>query len=281
VLSRWFLVVSLVTFGCDVGVYTGEGDGDGNGPIDGRYHPTNFADPVVHGPELNLQTQPCRGCHGDDLAGTVMAPSCDSCHTPKEPQTWRSDCLFCHGGGETDTGAPPRDLDGSSADISFPAHTRHLTTAIMTSIGCADCHSAPAGVLDAGHVFDESPGAAEVVFVAGRSADGSYSTGSCSNLYCHGDGRNNGAVTTTAPMTCSGCHGTPPNSGEHGEHDGERCADCHLDTTADDATIANAAIHIDGAVQNRFIEAVTITKNGGQITCSGPCHGRNHENDRW
>src|SRR5205814_2192141 len=64
-----------------------------------RYHPSGFADAIIHGPELKLQRQDCRTCHGADLKGGSSAVSCDGCHT----SGWRTHCVFCHGGANGDT----------------------------------------------------------------------------------------------------------------------------------------------------------------------------------
>lgn len=284
--GRLALVALTLSFSCDLGVYDPEAGGDGDGDVSGRYHPVGFAAANVHGPELNLGAQDCRSCHGGDLAGDIAAPSCDTCHTPETPQVWRADCTFCHGGTDSVTGAPPRDLDGSTTGITFPAHTAHMSTAMMAAIDCTDCHVKPGDMLAENHVFDDTKGVAEMVFTAGRSPEATFADGTCSNMYCHGDGRQNGSETiAAAAMSCSGCHGTPPGSGEHGEHRDDPCSDCHNSVTKDDVTIADPALHIDGARQVVIDNpgGLTVTVVGGEIRCSGQCHnqGRDHENDRW
>ena len=277
------VALALVLSSCDlgeVGPGTG-GSGDPGGGGAARIHPEGFAAAAAHGPELLLGVQDCRACHGTDLTGGT-GPSCDTCHTPQEPQAWRSDCTYCHGGADSDSGAPPRDLDGEG-DSRFGAHAAHVGTSLAAAVDCVECHQQPAELLDPGHMFDDTPAIAEVVFTAGRSPDGSFADGQCSNLYCHGDGRQNGAVAAGAPaMTCSGCHGAPPGSGDHGDHGGEGCIECHQDTAGAGETIADPARHIDGLRQVAIAEpGLTVTVNGAEIRCSGPCHGRDHENDLW
>ena len=58
------------------------GQGWGGDAAGGRYHPQGWADPTMHGPEMELGRQDCRGCHGPTLEGSGAAPSCDSCHNP-------------------------------------------------------------------------------------------------------------------------------------------------------------------------------------------------------
>ncbi len=292
--TRIVLILALTcgSVSCDLGTFNhdqvgdGDGDGNGDGDGDGRYHPIGFAAASMHGPELNLQAQDCRNCHGDDLAGDIAAPSCDTCHTPEEPQAWRSDCTFCHGGVDDLTGAPPGELDGNAEDVAFGAHSAHLNSLMMDAMDCTDCHNKPTDMMTTGHVFDDTAGQAEVLFAAGRSPDGTYADARCDNLYCHGNGRQNGSVMANeGAMSCAGCHGTPPGSGEHGEHGGDNCFECHNDTTKNDTTIADIALHIDGQRQIVIDNpgGLTVTRVGNQVRCNGRCHnqGRDHENDLW
>src|SRR3970282_2725558 len=117
---RSILVLVLVSLagGCDLGQYGAGG---------GRYHPEGFAAAEIHGLELKQQAQDCRSCHGDELTG-ASAPTCDGCHTPADPPAWRSDCTFCHGGVDDTTGAPPRNLDGTTEVQAgtLPPHAVHV-----------------------------------------------------------------------------------------------------------------------------------------------------------
>jgi predicted CxxxxCH...CXXCH cytochrome family protein len=277
---------------CDIGAVdppASSGAGGAGGPDGGagdlpqgaRYHPVGWAEPAQHGPELELQAQDCRGCHGADLTGDTAraAPSCDTCHTPAEPQAWRSDCTFCHGGDADATGAPPRDIDGSSSDVSFAPHTVHVAQGVAAASACTECHVAPLDVLTPGHVFDATPAAAEVSFVAGLSAQASYDGQTCTNTYCHGNGRaDSGTIAkSAAPLPCSGCHATDGSgmSGDHSRHiNGENmdCSECH-DTVVNLAqAIIAPALHVDGARQVSFSAGGTY--NPANRTCSGVgCHG--------
>jgi predicted CxxxxCH...CXXCH cytochrome family protein len=294
---RWITVVTLCLplFACTPGtIDAGGGDPDNPDIPAGRHHPLDFLNGAVHGPELNLQAQDCRACHGLELTGNpaLAAPSCDGCHNPVEPTAWRSDCLYCHGGTDNDSGAPPRDLDGNVEGDAFPAHSAHMGSALLSAIECADCHVTPGDVLSEGHVFDDTPGAAEVAFAAGRSPVGTFDAAGqgCANLYCHGNGRgDNGVVASNdPPMSCASCHadgtnGTAGLSGEHGEHVGDiGCQECHSPVTADGSSILDAALHIDGERAVSFLEpGVTLTREGDVIRCSGVCHGEDHQNESW
>lgn len=255
-----------------------------------RFHPSGFASPDVHSPEMELQRMDCRSCHGADLTGG-SGPSCDSCHSAG----WRSDCVFCHGAGDTLTGAPPRDLGSLdlSVSLSFRAHTAHVTQGISQAFDCLQCHIKPTNVLSVEHAFDDTPGSAEVGFAMGLSAAGVYDgAGSCSSLYCHGNGLgNNGtAVDGSTPMQCNSCHPDMTSgesawgsmSGEHRKHLQENytCGNCHLDVTDDGASIRGPLLHVDGAVQIRFTDT-RITYNPNTDRCSGNCHGENHQSEDW
>ncbi|HUS67947.1 MAG TPA: CxxxxCH/CxxCH domain-containing protein [Kofleriaceae bacterium] len=274
------------------------GDGDGTGAdggvgFAGRYHPVGFAAPEQHGPELELQAQDCRACHGEDLTGAATAqnaPSCDSCHTPSDPPAWRSDCTFCHGGDDNDTGAPPGDL-GLAAGASFPGHTSHVTEGIAAAAACTECHAAVDDLLTPGHAFDDSAGVAEVELAGGRSPAGTYADGTCSNLYCHGSGRGDDGVAQVAMAapTCAGCHPSIASSsadwstmsGDHRRHLalGYGCEECHQTVTTDSTTIEAPLLHVDRQNQVVFL-AATITYAPANRRCTGSCHGQNHD-DSW
>jgi predicted CxxxxCH...CXXCH cytochrome family protein len=265
-------------------------------PPSGRYHPAGFADPDVHGAELKLQVQDCRGCHGATLEGQSPAPSCDSCHSASAPTAWRTTCTFCHGGSDDSTGAPPRHLDGTAAGAGvFAPHPRHVTTTLAAPIDCRECHVKPDDVLSPGHAFDTTPAVAEVTFAGGRSALGRFdaTARACANLYCHGNGRgDNGQVeVNAAPMTCTSCHaglasgsaGWSTMSGKHRLHlglGGITCGDCHRGVTSDGVGIADASLHVNGARDLAF-SAAGFAFDAAAQRCSGDCHGEGHGNRSW
>ena len=153
-------------------------------------------------------------------------------------QGWRTNCTFCHGGTDSQTGAPPRDLRGATArdELAFRAHTEHLSERNHIAWDCNECHVKPVDVLSVGHVFDDTPGASEVDFSGGLSAGGRYDgNGGCANMYCHGNGRTGGAYDhTNARPTCNTCHPSNRLGGGHGTHlrEGVSCEYCHQDTAA-------------------------------------------------
>lgn len=305
--------LALLAGGCDLGTYNGSGSGDGGVPVDARilvdgappYHPSGFVAPTMHGSELKMQVQDCRGCHGQDLEGSMVAPSCDGCHTPvMTPTAWRTTCTFCHGGSTDMTGAPPRNLDGTTTNATgtFPAHGRHVTAGIAPAADCKQCHVKATDALSPGHIFDTTKGVAEVDFGTGLSRQGAFTmAGGCTTNYCHGNGRgDNGTVATNAPaMTCASCHAgmaSPTTewdkmSGLHSLHLGATvataCSTCHSKVTTNGTAIAAAGVslHINGLrnvdlVADRTGETA-LTWNAAAQNCTGSCHGHAHTSSLW
>jgi predicted CxxxxCH...CXXCH cytochrome family protein len=289
--------------GAGVGVDVDAGISDDAGVVSpGRYHPDGYSAAAVHGAETKLQKQDCRACHGADLAGGTSGVSCDSCHTPSAPQAWRTNCLFCHGGTQDQTGAPPRSIDGTNdpATQKFPPHHAHVTSTLSNAVDCMQCHVKATDVLSPGHVFDDTPGKAETDFGAGLSKQAVYDgTAKCTNVYCHGDGRgDNGTVSKSdGPRTCASCHASlaagatawSKMSGAHSLHlgsttmGGATCADCHNSVTTDNTTIATPALHVDGLREVKFSATPTagFAFDAPTQSCTGTCHGYAHSATVW
>lgn len=251
---------------------------------DGDYHPDGFDDPDAHGLSAKLSEEECVSCHGNDLTGGSAGVSCDTCH----PSDWRTDCVFCHGGTETDDGAPPRDIDGSETNLTFDAHTTHVTETIKPAYACVQCHDTHTDVLSDGHLFlgDTTPGVAEVDFSGGIARGASRSGGTCSNVYCHGNGQTGGSIDQDdAAPDCGDCHAVAGAgnvgrlSGEHGEHDeeGVDCEDCHGDVVSAGDHILDPTLHVDGAVDLALPNGMSRSGN----SCSGSCHGEDHRSEGW
>jgi hypothetical protein len=266
---------------------------------DGRHHPDGFVAGAKHGPALKRQDEDCRSCHGEELAGGANGEaSCDGCHAGATPTAWRSDCTFCHGGVENETGAPPRNLDGTDQVGPFPVHTIHVTGSdLAVAYDCTQCHVKAIDVLSPGHVFDDTPREAENDFGAGLSPQTRFSLPdrTCTNNFCHGTGRgDDGAIAALdGPLACDGCHPAQASSpaawsamsGLHALHltsPDVTCNDCHGDTTADGATIADRTIHVDGRRQVSFGDAVVgVGYDVASQTCDGTCHGVAHAAYSW
>lgn len=269
------------------------------------HHPPGWAAPERHGQaaKLNEKTDPSGGkscndvrCHGEELRGGASGVlGCDNCHDGGHAPGWRTDCTYCHGGAESPDGAPPRDIDGALTRTSYPPHTSHVSTGDHHgAYDCAECHLTPTDATSPGHMFDETPGKAEVDFRAGLSAGGSWTGQQCNQLYCHGNGRgSNGTVQVTArSIPCTGCHANQSSSeagwrqlsGQHRKHINERlaCSECHGQVVSStlsggNPTIVDAQLHVDGVLQLQL--PVGMSRTNGR--CAGRCHNEGHESERW
>jgi predicted CxxxxCH...CXXCH cytochrome family protein len=257
-----------------------DSDSDSDSDADADFHPAGWSDPSEHGIAANLQEMACTACHGSDLTGGSAGTSCDSCH----PSGWRSDCTFCHGGEDDATGAPPLDIDGSSSGITFPEHAAHVEdTSLHAAWDCTQCHAKPSSIFSSGHIFtgDSTPAVSEVTFGGGLSSSGTYAgSGSCSNLYCHGNGSGRlGSARTGSTVNCSSCHSTSSLSGRHSTHIGEgvACEDCHQGTASGSSSIADPALHVNGTVDVELITGMTWSGS----SCTGSCHGERHSGWSW
>jgi len=249
-------------------------DGTGTCVENDSPHPAGWADPAQHGAAAKNADLDCRTCHGAGLTGQGDAPSCDSCHA----NGWRTNCTFCHGGQDNQTGAPPVDLSGRSltSEQTVGAHTTHVTGANHMTYDCDQCHIKPTDVLSPGHLFDATPGVAELNFSGGLSAAGSYDGPGCSSLYCHGNGRgDNGSVAayTGTIDTCTACHPAPPNSGHHqvGSHVNAGCRACHNAVAGANNTIIGPELHVNGNKDVELRSGGTYNANTG--SCNPSCHG--------
>ena len=236
--------------------------------------------------------------------GSLGNKTCSNvtCHGPVSPQwganTANNTCTKCHG-KPTSTGyslkdaAPGAggtgiDLSGNSANTTAKvgAHRAHLETmhGWSTAVACSICHTVPGGWNSLGHLYngtnDTTKGTAEVIFsgvshsnwtsVAGTPT---YSSGNCSNTYCHDSRRfKNGWGSASNPTpawndasylsanACGQCHGYPPESAGGTKHTTDsNCKTCHGNVNSTNDGFINASQHING-----YLEAVT--------GCTG-CHG--------
>lgn len=256
-------------------------------PPDGRHHPAGWGDPAQHGLAALFVAEDCRTCHGQQLEGAPAGNDigCDGCHQAG----WRTNCTYCHGGYDNDTGAPPEDLTGDKDinNLIFKSHTKHVdTTVVADPFTCVECHGPiPADALTTDHWFDDTHTRAEIDFSNGVSAAGMYNfnDGRCSQMWCHGNGRgdNGAAAYDDGPKTCTSCHSMGNGlGGEHNEHNGEDCFDCHAMTVNLAEDITGPAVHVNRMVEIEFGSS-NVTWNSGTRRCDGACHGRNHQNDSW
>jgi len=249
-------------------------------------HPAGYDQREMHGydfDKMGPSTCATSGCHGTALTGAASGgagPACTSCHAQ-----WQTDCAFCHGtaGG---TGAPPQGTFGETAasDKHVGAHAKHVgATAMHAAWDCSYCHTNPSTALTPGHV-DGSGGVvqAEVKYNS-LNPSGAFtaSTTTCTNMWCHGNGRTSAGTavwTSTTALVCSSCH--PDNgsgmSGEHSRHvrsENMKCSACHQTVVNATNGIIAPALHVNGV---KDVKMPTGTWNPSNKQCSGlgnGCHG--------
>lgn len=257
-----------VDAGFDAGVDAGHDAGT-------SYHPVGWTDPdggAFHGAPALQGLLACAACHGPELTGGTVGVSCDQCHSG-----WKTNCTFCHGGVDNQTGAPPRDILGRTAttEVTVGAHSSHVsaTHALASPLTCAACHPAVTNALTAGHV---DPGPAELTLTGWVRA-----SASCA-VYCHGgfDGGTASNVPSWTQVTglqaaCGTCHALAPATGRHPNREpahafmGSNCSFCHLDANATATAITRPDLHVNGV---NDVAPTGGTWNATTRTCSPACH---------
>jgi predicted CxxxxCH...CXXCH cytochrome family protein len=264
-------------------------------------HPAAWMDPGsagFHAAAADAGLAACQGCHGADLGGGPSGVGCGECHDASLPAgvaSWRVNCVMCHGGVESGTGAPPRATWGNAGDpIRVGAHTAHLTpSAVSPGFDCGVCHVKPADALSPGHV---GGGTATVAF-AGRAVSGEAPApawdrdgATCSNTYCHGAQMGGATPVWTrvgeGEAACGTCHGTPPTLSHPAVSGGlAACSTCHaptIDSTGALIPPSAGGTHLNGVVdaQGHGAEWLQTGSSGFHAfsanrnldSCTG-CHG--------
>jgi len=248
-------------------------------------HPPGWAAPTAHGSTANnTGLSSCQGCHGPALDGGAAGVSCNSCHPG-----WQTNCTFCHGGTLNLTGAPPEGIDSEVTRtlLAVGAHTEHVsTTSMHIAWGCDQCHVTPMSALSPGHI--DGDGRAEVTYgPLNPTASYSRATGTCSSLYCHGNGSSTVGTmvwSTDPTLNCGSCHAdffSPTRaalramSGEHDRHVRRRgfsCSVCHAANVDASGNILQLARHVDGVV-DVAVPSYDASLCGGRGGCNPSCHG--------
>lgn len=189
-------------------------------------------------------------------------------------------CTSCH--GSSTSSAPPRDLSGDTLSTAsgVGAHQAHLAPSTWhRAIACTNCHVVPLTVDAPGH--RDGDNLAEVPFDALNPA-GVYdrATSTCTNQYCHGNGRGNTGtiswVRQGADLACGDCHSINGTgmSGDHRRHIGEegmRCSECHQTVVNANMGIIAAGLHVNGVHE---VVMARGTWNAANRTCTNTaCHG--------
>lgn len=248
----------------------------------------------------------CGSCHGAPPPAPHPAdPNCGSCHPTMQPGSMTfldpsshingvvdlagggdASCSSCHGSG--DISAPPRDLAGNTdrASRGVGAHQVHLAASnLYRQVTCSNCHAVPVTVGDPLHIDGDNK--AELTFdTLNPQATFDAATGTCNNLYCHGNGHSTlGTMSFVdqTPMQCGSCHEVGGNggrtmSGEHREHIGEGipCRSCHATVIGQGQTILDPTLHVNGV--HEVVMPTGGTFNPAQRRCTNlACHG----DERW
>jgi predicted CxxxxCH...CXXCH cytochrome family protein len=234
--------------------------------------------------------QECRLCHGYPPASPhPQNSSCRTCHAPVFDALGNVDvsasgkhlngaidftgggsgldCSTCHGYAPA-TGAHATHFglvnatSGATYDDTRTIQQRYPAgaPANVYAFGCGICHS-----VDAARHMNNGVDVRlyEVAAPAGTlkaraSASAAYAGGTCSGVYCHGNGTTTPAWSSAAPLACNACHGQgnadgrpdyasgTPKANSHGLHASYACSTCHYGTTTDGRTIANRSLHVNG-----------------------------------
>lgn len=241
----------------------------------------------------------CGSCHGTPPpAPHPTDTNCASCHPTMEEGslTFRDPashingvvdlasgvaggCTSCH--GSPTSSAPPTDLGGNTAPTAqgVGAHQAHLTASTQyRQVTCSNCHVVPVDVNAPTHMDGDN--ISEVIF-DGLNPAGTYTraNATCSNNYCHSNGRGNTGTrvwNVPGPLPCTGCHATDGTgmSGDHRKHiigEGLRCSACHADVIDANMVIKKADLHVNGVHE---VKMANGTYNAATRACSNTgCHG--------
>ncbi|MFH1699887.1 MAG: CxxxxCH/CxxCH domain-containing protein [Candidatus Zixiibacteriota bacterium] len=234
----------------------------------------------AHKFHVDIMSFNCSQCHGsvvdDGLNITVASlhvngiintaitnpEICERCHGPNA-----SPCSGCHGGLDNDTGAPPYDLRGDSANtlLGVGAHTAHLTDSpLAAALECGTCHIVPDDIIDSLHLdlgTESIDSIAEITW-SGLADNGESiwdrNAAECSNSYCHGNFiggnvANTPVWTAVNQAECGTCHddgSAPLNlSSVHYFHVGTaaiRCSLCHSEVIDNQKEIVSNQLHVNG-----------------------------------
>lgn len=241
----------------------------------------------------------CGSCHGAPPPAPHPADTnCATCHptmeegslTFRDPMSHINGVVDVVGGGATGgctschgstNAAPPKDLSGDTARTAagVGAHQIHLAPSTWhREITCSNCHVVPTTADAPGH--RDGDNIAEIPFDTLNPA-GTYTAANttCSNQYCHGNGRGNTGTISwlqQGTLACGGCHSTTGTgmSGDHRRHIGEEnmtCSECHGTVVNANMGIIAAPLHVNGVHEVKMING---TYNPATRSCANTgCHG--------
>lgn len=252
------------------------------------YHPDTWVIGSEHGYAFYEKNAHCQSCHGMDYGGGNTGFSCDACHTGGT-NSWRTDCTFCHGGMDNDTGAPPYGVfyEENVENFAVGSHTAHVMEGKITKgFDCSVCHKKPDSFDTPGHIDGEEGGEVKFNEMAGKNGTYDRTDGSCSSLYCHGNGIEGSSQiswTSNQKMACDSCHGyygatQQSLSGHHDIHLLDRfikCRHCHRSVIDENDTIIDKEHHINGKPEvnlHNSLKSTSASYNYETKTCVVQCH---------
>ena len=222
-----------------------------------------------------------------------------NCHFEAETPVWGSKSLSSPVGCATCHGAPPGDGNHPASSGPGKKHGDYYGTDTGSCVKCHSDHTGEASPF--AHATSAGTRPLNIQFTNTPNSNGSYSgtvsypaylpsqnpsrSGTCSNLYCHSDGKD--ADPKIAPVwggtlsaPCSSCHDSGGDAtnlgGRHAAHTGPSgysftCERCHKGTVSGNDTIINPGKHVNKAKEVEFREGGTF--DGTVKGCSNTyCH---------
>ncbi len=164
-----------------------------------------------------------------------------------------STCQGCHTGFDTSD-----------------AHPAHVTDQNYDCSVCHDGYSLTAKtVVISSHIDGEKD------IALNETYGGTFTSGTCSDTYCHGVAVPDWAVVDGTWSACGTCHALPPASGAHATHVTDEeidCGTCHSGYSTTTATVF-ASTHINLTVEVDFPTDIGGTYDDPSSTCSNVyCH---------
>jgi predicted CxxxxCH...CXXCH cytochrome family protein len=233
---------------------------------------------------------PCISCH--TLTGGGVDPSCAECHTAGDPNLVVGTCDSCHN-------APPdgaAEAGGNARPNREGAHTEH-DPLVAAKEDCDACHNG-AGTDTLNHYDAAAP--ANVAFVGkyhAKTGAAAYNatSGSCSNVSCHGGQTTPAWLTGTLNVNtqCASCHQagtaqynsyTNPDDESHTFHINMtlQCTVCH-----NPATLATNHFNsldtqaMEGPASATIGGGTTLIPAGSYLPASRSCDPACHGAETW
>lgn len=227
------------------------GGGGGAAPhaLDG-----SFRLPANHGPVARSDLTNCKACHGQATTTNprynvgIGGNGCETCHN-------------------TNTAHP---APGTRENVRwYDGQWRHSNgTKATFAAACGQCHPGIGGTGTVGPACTTCHRANPIINNTGcischslpPSGSGVAGSERPNRRGRHAEGRHSTEISSTPLNTCSVCHGASFGPGNVN----------HFDQAAP------ANITMTGVAAG-----ITVSQSGGNTTCTGTCHGENHNNESW